>query len=253
VTAAGNATRFRPFSTVVPKEMLPVGHEPAVGHVVRECARAGAATIIVVTRPGDLVVPGYLDLLRREGLPVEAADEDLSHGYGNAAPLLTLRARLESLESFGVAFGDDVLLGGRDLAAMRAISATGVDAVLAAQQVSHTDIASFGVVDTCPGDPCRVAGIRQRPDPASVIEPLALVSRLILRPSVLSLLAPAAQAGGETDLGTAVGLLARTADVRVHRITGTWVTVGDPRHYLDALCTYWALQPGSPASQQGQA
>jgi UTP--glucose-1-phosphate uridylyltransferase len=136
---------------------------------------------------------------------------------------------------------------------MRDIAATGADAVLAVQHVSRADIASFGVVDTRPGDPSRVAGIRQRPDPATVTEPLALVSRLILRPPVLGLLAPAAQAGGETDLGTAVGLLAQAADVRVHRITGTWVTVGDPRRYLDALRTYWALQPGSPASQQGQA
>ncbi len=242
VTAAGHATRFRPFSAIVPKEMLPVGHRPALDHVIAECMGAGASTVIVATRPDDFVVPAYLDMLRSDGSPVEAIAEDLRHGYGNGTPLLTLRNRLDAVESFGVAFGDDVLLGGGDLAAMRDMASTGVDAVIAAQLVDHADIASFGVVDTHPDDPDRVIGIRQRPDPATVAEPLAVVSRLILRPSIFDLLVPTERARGEVDLGVAVGELARIADVRVHRITGRWVTVGDPRRYLEALQTYWQLQ-----------
>lgn len=241
VTAAGHATRFRPFSAIVPKEMLPVGYRPAVDHVIAECVGAGAATVIVATRPDDLVVPAYVDVLREDGLPVEAVAEDLGHGYGTGTPLLTLRDRLAAEESFGVAFGDDVLLGGHDLAAMRDLASNGADAVIAAQLVDHADIASFGVVDTHPDDPARVIGIRQRPDPATVAEPLAVVSRLILRPSIFDLLAPTERARGEVDLGVAVGKLARIADVRVHRITGRWVTVGEPRRYLDALQTYWQL------------
>lgn len=242
VTAAGDGTRFRPFSTIVPKEMLPVGHQPALGHVITECVGAGAVTVIVATRPGDLVVPSYLDMLRRDGLPVEAVTEDLDHGYGNGTPLLTLRNRLASQESFGVAFGDDVVLGGQDLAAMRAIADTGADAVIATQRIDRAQIGSFGVVDTHPNDASRVTGIRQCPDPATVGEPLALVSRLILRPSIFDLLVPTECARGEVDLGIAVSELARIADVRVHRIIGRWITVGEPRRYLDALSTYWQLQ-----------
>lgn len=250
VTAAGNATRFRPFSTIVPKEMLPVGHYPAVEHVVRECIRAEAASVIVVTRPGDLVVPSYLDVMRRGGVSVETVEEDLRHGYGNGSPLLTLRDRLQSHESFGVAFGDDVLLGGQDLAAMRDMARTGPDAVIAAQLIDPADIGSFGVVSTHPRNPSRVTGIRQRPDQATVTEPLALVSRLILRPSIFELLVPAEHAGGETDLGAAIGQLAQTGDVRVHRITGRWVTVGEPRRYFDALRTYWLLHPEAQCEQR---
>jgi UTP--glucose-1-phosphate uridylyltransferase len=181
-------------------------------------------------------------MLRDDGVPVEAVAEDLGHGYGNGAPLLTLQDRLATEEWFGVAFGDDVLLGGHDLAAMRDLASDGADAVIAAQLVDHDDIASFGVVDTHPDDPDRVIGIRQRPDPATVVEPLAVVSRLILRSSIFDLLSPTEHARGEVDLGVAVGELARVGDVRVHRITGRWVTVGDPRRYLEALQTYWQLQ-----------
>jgi len=243
VTAAGHATRFRPFSTVIPKEMLPLGHTPAVEHVIDECLGAGAGHVIVATRPDDAIVPAYVDVLRRQGRPVEAVAEDLDHGYGNGTPLLTLRPRLESQALFGVAFGDDVLLGGADLAAMYDLARTGADAVIAAQLIRPEDISSFGVVDVNPCDPSRVVGIRQRPDPSTVAEPLAVVSRLILRPSIFDLLAPSDLARGEVDLGIAVGRLAAVADVRVHRIQGHWVTVGDPCRYLDALRTYWRLTP----------
>lgn len=36
VTAAGHTTRFRPFSAIVPKEMLQVGHRPNVHHAIAE-------------------------------------------------------------------------------------------------------------------------------------------------------------------------------------------------------------------------
>jgi UTP--glucose-1-phosphate uridylyltransferase len=250
VTAAGHATRFQPFSKVVPKEMLPIGDRPALDHVIAECRAAGAETVIVATRPEDTVVPAYLDVLRADGVAVEAVAEDLSHGYGNGTPLLTIRDRLATEESFGVAFGDDVILGGHDLTAMRELANSGADAVIAAQLVGQAEIASFGVVDTHPDNPQRVIGIRQRPDPATVVEPLAVVSRLILRPSIFELLVPTDRARGEVDLGIAVGDLARIADVRVHRITGRWVTVGEPRRYLDALHTYWALHTSSTFQQQ---
>jgi UTP--glucose-1-phosphate uridylyltransferase len=44
VTAAGHGTRFRPFSSHVPKEMLPIGGTPAVELVIDECVHAGAPT-----------------------------------------------------------------------------------------------------------------------------------------------------------------------------------------------------------------
>jgi len=250
VTAAGHGTRFRPFTRVVPKEMLPVGGTPALGHVIAECTAAGADRVYVVTRPGDPVVPAYVRLLQDDGCPAVCVPEELSCGYGNAAPLLTLRPVLEACATFMVAFGDDVLLGGpvpgADLAAMRQAAERGASAVIAGQLISPADTGSFGVIDTAGPGGTRVRGIRQRPDPVTVTEPLAVVSRLILRPPVLGLLIPRAEARGEVDLGAAVGEHAREADVRVHRVTADWVTVGDPRRYHDALTRYWNSHPQYP-------
>jgi UTP--glucose-1-phosphate uridylyltransferase len=246
VTAGGHGTRFRPFTSVVPKEMLPIGSKPALGHVVDECTCAGSGRVFVVARPGDSVVPDYVRRLQVDGAPVEVVTEDVRQGYGNAAPLLTLRRRLAGVGYFAVAFGDDVLVSAgdtsRDLAAMYELARTGADAIVAAQVVSLADIKSFGVVDLVPGRRDRVAGIRQRPDPSTVVEPLALVSRLVLRPQILDLVTRSDAARGEVDLGTAVGVLAAAADVRVHRLESEWITVGDPRRYFDGLTRYWRLQ-----------
>lgn len=252
VTAAGAATRFQPFSRTVPKEMLPVGHTPAVELVIRECLAAGASEIIVVVRPDDHVIPTYVHSLRNDGLPVDTVAEDLSLGYGNATPLLTLRDRLAECETFAVAFGDDLLLGehstGCNLATMYQQIQHDAEAVIAAQRIDHSQTRCFGIIDTHPDQPNRLAAIRQRPDPKTVDEPLAVVSRLILRPSILNQLAPTELARGEIDLGIATGQLAAHLYVGVHRITGHWVTVGDPRHYLDALKNYWQLHDTAPAT-----
>lgn len=251
VTAAGSATRFQPFSRTVPKEMLPLGRTPAVEHVVVECLQAGAAEVIVVTRPGDTIIPEHVHGLREQGHPVSCAEEDLAHGYGNGTPLLSLLDRLSRYESIAVAFGDDVLLDehplGTNLAVMHRRLSTGTEGVIAAQKIDRSEVRSFGIIDTDPEQPHRVTSIRQRPDPDTVLEPLAVVSRLILRPSIAEWLVPTAHARGEVDLGSAVGRVAQHAQVLVHRIHGCWVTVGDPYHYAEALHTYNRLHPRGEA------
>lgn len=59
-------------------------------------------------------------------------------------------------------------------------------------------------------------------------------------------LKPTDKAGGEVDLGVAVGELASNGYVAAHRITGRWVTVGDPAHYYHALRTFWESSHADP-------
>jgi len=77
-------------------------------------------------------------------------------------------------------------------------------------------------------------------------EALAVVSRLILRPSILGLLIPRAEARGEVDLGITVGERACQADIQVHRVAAHWVTLGDPCRYYDALTRYWSTRRHNP-------
>lgn len=251
ITAGGAGTRFAEFSRILPKELLPVGDRPAITWVIAECLGAGATEAIVVTRPGDTTIPRLAHWLRRErGWPVTAVPEDITPGYGNAVPLLTLRQRLAKAPTFLVAFGDDVLLGeprpGHNLTAMAQQVHAGADAAIAAQLVPRQRIPAVGIIDPRPDNSALVARIRQRPPADTVAEPLAVVSRLVLRPTILDRLVPAPEARGEVDLGIAVGELARTGDVGLHRLAGTWVTVGDPGSYHAANTAFWHLHHNHP-------
>ncbi|MCR6488351.1 sugar phosphate nucleotidyltransferase [Amycolatopsis sp. OK19-0408] len=252
ITAGGAGTRFAEFTQILPKEVLPVGGRPAITWVIAECLGAGATEAIVVTRPGDTAIPALAQRLHREhGWPVTTVPEDVEPGYGNAVPLLTLRERLAEATTFLVAFGDDVLLGepspGHNLAAMARQVRAGADAAIAAQLVPRDRIPAVGIIDPRPDNASLVAQIRQRPPADTVGEPLAVVSRLVLRPTILDRLVPTAHARGEIDLGIAVGQLAHTGEVGLHRLTATWVTVGDARSYHAANTAFWNLHTTSPA------
>lgn len=239
ITAAGRGTRFLPFSRTLPKEILPIGGVPAIEWVVREALSAYASHIIVVVRPHDEVIRKHLTTLDLGAVSLTFVEEDEHIRYGNAAPILSCASLLRTSSAFGVAFGDDVLLDADDdtgdLAAMFAALEERDEAVIAGKVVPREEIPHFGILTPVEGNPQLLQSLRQRPDPREVGEPLAVVSRIILRPSIFDLLSDDENSDkGELDLGLAVGRLAHTHRVRVHRITGQWVTVGDPEHYLEA-------------------
>lgn len=87
VLCAGLGTRLRPLTDFLAKPMVPIGDEPAVGHVVRRL-RAGGIDRIVVNvhhRPEDL-----RDWARAEGALVSEEPELLgtAGGVARAAPQL---------------------------------------------------------------------------------------------------------------------------------------------------------------------
>lgn len=241
ITAAGHGTRFRPFTFTLPKEMLPIGGVPAVELVAYEAARAGATHIFLVVRPGDTVIRAHFQHVSLENTQLIFVEEDASLKYGNAAPLLACEPYLSEVESFGVAFGDDVLLQNDDLLSMHKSLHTEVSAIIAGTQVERERAVSFGVITTDERDPMRMLNLRQRPPLHEITEPLVVVSRLVLRPTIFSYLHED-WGDAEVDLGLAVGKLALSSRVLVHRIHGQWVTVGDPIHYLQAQETWQNLQ-----------
>ena len=61
IPAAGHGTRFLPVTRVVPKEMLPVGSNPAIQLIVEEALAAGADEVVIVTSPEKEIIKRYFD------------------------------------------------------------------------------------------------------------------------------------------------------------------------------------------------
>jgi len=60
ILAAGKGTRFHPLTYYVPKEMLPIGNKPILGHIIEEGLNSGLDEIIVVTSPKKKAVVNYI-------------------------------------------------------------------------------------------------------------------------------------------------------------------------------------------------
>tara|TARA_Y100001978_G_scaffold33574_1_gene29358 strand:- start:5449 stop:6366 length:918 start_codon:yes stop_codon:yes gene_type:complete len=61
VPVAGLGTRLLPTTKAVPKEMLPVGRQPIIHHVVKELVEAGITEILFVSSRSKSAIENYFD------------------------------------------------------------------------------------------------------------------------------------------------------------------------------------------------
>ena len=57
---AGLGTRFRPVTSVVPKEMLPIVDKPLIDYAIEEAVDAGITDLIFVVSPDKDIIVKYL-------------------------------------------------------------------------------------------------------------------------------------------------------------------------------------------------
>lgn len=60
VPAAGLGKRLRPITKVLPKEMFPIGHHPAIEWVIAEAVASGCTDVAVVISPRKRIIETYL-------------------------------------------------------------------------------------------------------------------------------------------------------------------------------------------------
>jgi UTP--glucose-1-phosphate uridylyltransferase len=144
IPAAGLGTRMRPWSEIVPKELVPIGTKPAIQFAVDEALGAGIVEIAVVVSPAKTLLGDYLD---RFGDPSGRArftyvTQESPRGLGDAI----LRCRdFVGGERFAILLPDNVLLSPEhDFGALvRAAERTGRDAI-GVVEVTHADSGRYG-------------------------------------------------------------------------------------------------------------
>lgn len=110
VPAAGRGTRMRPFSEVVPKELLPLGTEPVLERVLREIRGAGIDEVALVCRPDKPLLRDYVAARQGslEGLAVTWVEQAEPLGLGDA--IACCREFLAG-EPFALVLPDNVFVG----------------------------------------------------------------------------------------------------------------------------------------------
>jgi len=257
---AGLGTRFLPATKASPKEMLPVVDKPLIQYAVEEAAAAGITEMIFITGRGKRSIEDHFDkayeleaelTARGKTALLEAVKDAVPKGINcvyirQAEPLglghAVLCARsVVGDEPFAVVLADDLMQAGDDGSAVLAqmVEQYGKhhSSVLAVQEVSREETASYGIVSSSPWGErtARVTGIVEKPKPDVAPSTLAVVGRYVLSPLVFEHLANLRPgAGGEIQLTDALARLINDEPVLAYRFRGTRYDCGSKIGYLQA-------------------
>lgn len=196
--AAGLGTRLRPLTDWVPKELLPLGEVPVIGHALAEVHVAGVTQAVIVISERKDALRGYCGDGLRWGLQCRYVLQPEMRGVGDAV-LCAVRDGVRG--PLLVAFADCAILrrasyrGTPSTARLvQLYEATQADAVVLCEEVPRERTRHYGVLapaDPTPvrGEPFRLRGVVEKPDPAEAPSNFVVAARWILGPAVLTALA----------------------------------------------------------------
>ena len=223
IPAAGLGTRLRPLTFAFPKEPLPVGRLPVLGHVVRELRRAGITKVAFIVSEAKPQIRAFFgDAYREAGdetPPVECTYivQHEQHGLGHAVSLS--RDWVEG-RPFVVAFGDCIIESSRGLSPLERLMhvhlSRGSLATTLVEEVPLERVLRYGIVKpaTSPepyADELELDDIVEKPEPGAAPSRLAVAARWALGPEIFDLLELAeVDPRGEINLTDAVRRLKRS-------------------------------------------
>ncbi|MEE1757508.1 nucleotidyltransferase family protein [Streptomyces sp. SP18CS02] len=154
ILAGGKGVRLRPYTTALPKPLVPIGDQHAILEIVlRQLASAGFTSCTLAIGHLGQIIRAYVGNGARWGMDVDYSTEESP--LGTMGPLLTMRDRLP--ESFLVMNGD--ILTDLDYADLLHRHIAG-DAPLTIATYSRKVHIDFGVLTT---DDSKVVAFTEKP------------------------------------------------------------------------------------------
>jgi mannose-1-phosphate guanylyltransferase len=209
IQAGGRGTRLAPYSTVLPKALMPIGEGTVIDHLLNQFRDAGVGEVIItVSRFGPLI-RSYCGDGSRWNLTIDYITEDVP--LGTIGGLALLRDRLDG--SFFVANSDvytDLEL--KDLLAAHSNGSAAVTVVVTRQRVN----VAYGVLDHSGG---RLLEFREKPSQEFSVS----TGIYCMSPEVFEFIPPSGSFGFDHLMRA---MLDRGAPVGVHEHLGSWIDIG---------------------------
>lgn len=217
VLAGGRGTRLAPYTTVLPKPLMPIGDMPILEILLRRLRHAGVRDITLAVGHLAALLEAYFGDGARFGVSLEYSYED--EPVGTAGPL----ALVDGLDQTFLVMNGDLLTNIDFTDLLRAHRARGaaITVGLFEKQVPL----DLGVVHT--DEDGRVTDYIEKPTLTYDVS----VGIYAMEPSVLEHI----RRGERLDLPDLVlRLIAAGADVHAYRFSGTWFDIGRPDDYAAA-------------------
>ena len=256
ITAAGWGTRFLPATKAIPKELVPIVDRPSIQWVVEEAAAAGIEQIVIVTASNKRALEDHFDrtwelerVLKKKGN--HSALERLRQ-ISDLAEFVAVR-QMEALglghaiftaknvigdEPFAVLLPDDIIDARVPvLKQMIDVFERYGGSVIAAEEVPHEAVSSYGVFDPEPvGERVfRVRRLIEKPSIDEAPSDLTIVGRYILTPEIFKALEETPPGrGGEIQLTDGMERLREEQDFYGYQFQGIRYDAGTPFGFLQA-------------------
>jgi NDP-sugar pyrophosphorylase family protein len=217
VLAGGRGTRLEPYTTVLPKPLMPVGDMPILEILLRRLRRAGIIHITLAVGHLAALLEAYFGDGSRFGVSLDYSYED--EPVGTAGPL----ALVDGLDDTFLVMNGDLLtsIDFEDLLRTHRERRAMVTVGLFEKKVPL----DLGVVET--DEAGRVTDYIEKPTLTYDVS----VGIYAMQPSVLEHI----ERGEQLDLPDLVlRLIAAGADVHAYPFSGTWFDIGRPDDYAAA-------------------
>jgi len=257
--AGGYSTRMLPFTRWIPKELLPLNGMPVIQTLIDECADAGIEEIFVITRPDNTLLEDYYqenkkyrsyliehkkdtyiekyEVNHTSGVRVEYIQEDENLPYGDALGLLMVREQMQYEDKFLVLFADDIIFDSTSSVKKLIAYAELSDSVvtLSVAEKNLDEMMSFGNVYLKDEKTRQLSHIIRKPKLEEINTNLVMCGQSVLSNIIYEYYDTFDyNVHPELDTAVTVSRLATDHLVDTIKISGNWVTVGDPQNYLKA-------------------
>ena len=246
---AGLGTRFRPVTSVVPKEMLPIVDKPLIDYAIEEAVDAGITDLIFVVSPDKDIIVKYLsdkDNIEAifEGkeneneasrLNIEFVFQNEPLGLGHA---ILCAQEAVGADPFAVLLPDDLVVSEVSCLAQmvdkyREVGGNFIAVVEVEPQQTHM----YGIlkVDEYPDGLLKVAAMVEKPSIEKAPSNFAIVGRYILDAGIFETLRQQrAGSGGELQHTEAMDTLLLQQDFYGLRFSGVRYDCGEKVGLLEA-------------------
>jgi NDP-mannose synthase len=227
ILAGGKGVRLRPYTTTLPKPLMPIGDKHAILEIVLEqLSSCGFTSVTLAINHLGPLIKAFVGDGARWGLRVDYIEED--RPLSTVGPLFALK---DSLPEQFVVMNGDVLtdLDYADLLNQHTVSGAGLTVAIA----ERTHKVEFGVLDV---EASQIIGFREKPSLRyQVSMGVYGMSRRTLAPY------PAGRPFGFDEL--VLDLLARRDNPSTYPFTGFWLDIGRPEDYDEANRSFEQLRP----------